>query len=159
MPDNKTTKKSLITRISEGISSLIRFVTYDIWRVADNEMSGLRRSYIYVAKTVILAVRGFRSENLQTRASALTYSTLLALVPLLAVIVGIASGFGFRDTVRKGLYDFFPSQSFQIDKALNFAENYLSMAKGGLFIGVGLVLLFYTVISLISTIERTFNNI
>ena len=52
MPDNKTTKKSLITRISEGISSLIRFVTYDIWRVADNEMSGLRRSYIYVAKTV-----------------------------------------------------------------------------------------------------------
>ena len=43
---------------------MIRFVTYDIWRVADNEMSGLRRSYIYVAKTVILAVRGFRSENL-----------------------------------------------------------------------------------------------
>lgn len=159
MPDNNTTKKLLITRISEGVSSLIRFVTYDIWRMTENEMSGLRRSYIYVAKTVILAVRGFKSENLQTRASALTYSTLLALVPLLAVIVGIASGFGFRDTIRKGLYDFFPSQSFQIDKALDFAENYLSMAKGGLFIGVGLVLLFYTVISLISTIERTFNDI
>lgn len=159
MSKNETNKESLITKISEAVSSLIRFVTYDIWRVTENELSGLRRFYIYITKTLILALRGFRSESLQTRASALTYSTLLSIVPLLAVIVGIASGFGLRETVRQGLYEYFPAQSFQIDKALDFAENYLSLSQGGVFIGIGLMLLFYTVISLLSSIERTFNDI
>ncbi|MDR3268543.1 MAG: YihY/virulence factor BrkB family protein [Tannerella sp.] len=152
-------KKSFGTQIRHFLTLIIRFVTDDIWRMTENEMSGLKRSYIYMAKTLLLAIRGFRRENLQTRASALTYSTLLAIVPLLAVIVGIASGFGFRETIRNGLYDYFPGQTFELDTALGLADNYLSMAKGGLFIGIGLALLFYTVINLISSIEETFNNI
>lgn len=152
-------KKSIFEQISNFLTLLIRFVTYDIWRITENDLSGIRRIYIYVAKSMILAVRGFKREGLSTRASALTYNTLLAIVPLLAVIVGVASGFGFRETIRGGLYEYFPGHQFQLDKALDFAESYLSMAKGGLFLGIGLTLLLYTVISLISTIEDTFNDI
>ena len=74
----------------------------------ENEVSGLKEIYINIIKTVILAVRGFQSENLQTKASALTYSTLLSIVPLLAVLLGIAKGFGFQGTVRQELFDYFP---------------------------------------------------
>ena len=137
MPKNKPReeKKPIGERISALLARTIRFVTYDIWRITENEVSGLKEIYINIIKTVILAVRGFQSENLQTKASALTYSTLLSIVPLLAVLLGIAKGFGFQGTVRQELFDYFPGH------------------------GVGLILLFYTVINLISSVEDTFNDI
>ncbi|MDR3251643.1 MAG: YihY/virulence factor BrkB family protein [Tannerella sp.] len=155
----KPQKKSVIQPVSELLSRIIHFVSYDIWRITENEVSGLKRSYIFVAKTVILAVRGFRREDLQRGASALTYNTLLAIVPLLAVIVGIASGFGLRDTVRESVYSYFPGNQAELEQAFSFADNYLSMSKGGIFLGVGVLLLLYTVVNLISTIEGTFNGV
>ena len=101
-------RKPIGERISALLARTIRFVTYDIWRITENEVSGLKEIYINIIKTVILAVRGFQSENLQTKASALTYSTLLSIVPLLAVLLGIAKGFGFQGTVRQELFDYFP---------------------------------------------------
>ena len=158
--DKKTAdKKPLIERINALLTRTIRFVTYDIWRITENEVSGLKELYINTIKTVILAVRGFNSENLQTKASALTYSTFLAIVPLLAVLVGIAKGFGFQATVRKELLYYVPGHENELNKAFQYVENYLAQAQGGVIIGIGLVLLFYTVINLISSIEDTFNDI
>ena len=155
----KEEKPGIGDRISELLSKLIRFITYDIWRITEYEVSGLKRSYIFLVKTIILAVRGFKREDLQTKASALTYSTLLAIVPLFAVIFGVAGGFGLRETVRESVYSYFPGQKSGLDQVFSFVDNYLNMAHGGIFIGIGFVLLFYTVINLISTIEGTFNDI
>ena len=161
MPKNKPReeKKPIGERISALLARTIRFVTYDIWRITENEVSGLKEIYINIIKTVILAVRGFQSENLQTKASALTYSTLLSIVPLLAVLLGIAKGFGLQGTVRQELFDYFPGHEMELNKAFEFVESYLAQAQGGVIIGVGLILLFYTVINLISSVEDTFNDI
>ena len=160
MPKRADTEKTPISeRISIGLARAIRFVTYDIWRITENEVSGLKKIYINIAKTIILAVRGFQDENLQTKASALTYSTLLSIVPLLAVLLGIAKGFGFQGTVRQELFSYFPGHELELNKAFEFVESYLAQAQGGVIIGVGLILLFYTVINLISSIEDTFNEI
>ncbi|WP_165157524.1 YihY/virulence factor BrkB family protein [Parabacteroides sp. ZJ-118] len=161
MPKNKPReeKKPIGERISALLARTIRFVTYDIWRITENEVSGLRKIYIHIIKTITLAVRGFKSENLQTKASALTYSTLLSIVPLLAVLLGIAKGFGFQGTVRQELFDYFPGHEIELNKAFEFVESYLAQAQGGVIIGVGLILLFYTVINLISSVEDTFNDI
>ena len=122
----KTTgKKTLGERINALLTRMIRFVTYDIWRITENEVSGLKELYINIIKTIILAVRGFQSENLQTKASALTYSTLLSIVPLLAVLLGIAKGFGFQNTVRQELFDYFPGHEVELTKAFEFVESYL----------------------------------
>ena len=161
MPKNKPReeKKPIGERISALLARTIRFVTYDIWRITENEVSGLKEIYINIIKTVILAVRGFQSENLQTKASALTYSTLLSIVPLLAVLLGIAKGFGFQGTVRQELFDYFPGHEMELNKAFEFVESYLAQAQGGVIIGVGLILLFYTVINLILSVEDTLNDI
>lgn len=155
----ETEKKPLMERINTFLTRSIRFVTYDIWRITENEVSGLKELYINTIKTIILAVRGFNNENLQTKASALTYSTFLAIVPLLAVLVGVAKGFGFQATVREELLYYFPGHEMELSKAFEYVENYLAQAQGGIFIGIGLALLFYTVINLISSIEDTFNDI
>ncbi|MDR1645124.1 MAG: YihY/virulence factor BrkB family protein [Tannerellaceae bacterium] len=156
--DNKN-KKTFGDRISAFIKKSIYFVTYEIWRITGNEISGMKRLYINIIKTTILAVRGFVNEDLLTKASALTFSSLLAIVPLLAVLIGIAKGFGFQNVVHQELLDYFPGHEAEMSKALEFVESYLSQAQGGLFIGIGLLLLFYTVISLISSIEDAFNSI
>ena len=150
---------SRIERLKAFLNWAIHFITYDIWRITENEVSGLKEIYINAIKTIILAIRGFQSENLQTRASALTYNTLLAIVPLLAVLFGVAKGFGFQNTVREELMDFFPGHQMELDKAFEFVESYLAQAQGGIIIGIGLILLLYTVVSLISSIEDTFNDI
>lgn len=150
---------SLAKRIRTFLSWGIHFITYDIWRITENEVSGLKVLYINIIKTIILAIRGFLNDNLQTKASALTYNTLLAIVPLLAVLLGIAKGFGFQGTVRDELLDYFPGHELELNKAFEFVDSYLMQAQGGVIIGVGLILLFYTVISLISSIEDTFNDI
>jgi len=88
MSEKKEEKKpSIVDRAVRWVTDAIRFVTYDIWRITDSDVSGPRRVYIYLAKTLILAIRGYQRNDLQTRASALTYSTLLSVVPMLAVVV------------------------------------------------------------------------
>ena len=78
---------------------------------------------------------------------------------MLAVLLGIAKGFGFQETVRQELLDYFPGHEMELTQAFEFGESLLAEAQGGVIIGVGLILLFYTVINLISSIEDTFNDI
>lgn len=155
----KGEKRSLSERIEQLLTQMIYFVTYDIWRITENEVSGLKEIYIHIIKTWILAVRGFQEEKLQTKASALTYNTLLSIVPMLAVLFGIAKGFGLQGIVSEELLDYFPGHVMELNKAFEFVERYLDQAQGGVILGIGLVFLFYTVVSLISSIEDTFNEI
>lgn len=157
--EKETNNVSFITRIINFVSLAIRFVTYDMWRITGNEVTGIKHIGINAAKSISLAVRSFVNENLQSRASALTYSTLLAIVPLLAVLLAIAKGFGFQDIVRQTLVDYFPGHEEQWDKAFEFVESYLAQAQGGIIVGIGIIILLYTVVSLISNIENTFNDI
>lgn len=155
----KTGKKSIGERIQALLARSIRFVTYDIWRITSNEVSGVKKIYINTIKTLILAIRGFMDENLQTKASALTYSTILSIVPLLAVLIGVAKGFGFQGTIQEQLYTYLPGHEKELNKAFQFVESYLAQAQGGIIVGIGLLVLFYTVVNLLSSIEDTFNGI
>jgi membrane protein len=151
--------KSLGKRVGDFLKRAIHFVTYDIWRISDNEVSGIKEFYINLIKTIILAIRGFINDDLTVKASALTYSTLLAIVPMLAVLLGIAKGFGFQHIVSQQLLDYFPGHYKELTHAFTFVDNYLSLTQGGVFLGIGLILLLYTVVNLISSIEDTLNAI
>lgn len=69
MPKNKPReeKKPIGERISALLARTIRFVTYDIWRITENEVSGLKEIYINIIKTVILAVRVSRARTCKPR--------------------------------------------------------------------------------------------
>lgn len=130
-----------------------------MWRISPSD---LRQPFRFISSTlqvVYMTAKAFIFEDLYSRAASLTYSTMLSIVPMLAVIVGIAKGFGLQSLVHDTLLDLFPAQSREIDQAFIYVENYLQQVQGELFLGLGLGILLYTVLMLMASIEDTFNFI
>lgn len=106
-----------------------------------------------------LTVVHFIDGNIGSFASALTYNTLLASVPVLAIAFAIARGFGFDEMVESKIHqvlDFSPETANQV---IDFVNSYLQHTKGGVFVGVGIAVLMYTVVNLTINIETAFNQI
>ena len=143
-----------------NIQKIIRFLTVDIWRVTDDEVSKSRGILYNMIKIGTLSVREFTQGRVINKASALTYNTLLAIIPALALLFAIARGFGFANLLETQIRDGLSSHAEVAEILLTFIDSYLSHAKsGGIFIGVGLIMLFYTILLLTYNIERTFNSI
>ena len=103
--------------------------------------------------------RLFLDLNLSNHAAALTYSSILGAVPILAIVFAIARGFGFGQLIEEKLQANVNFSPEMIETIMGFVNGYLEHARGGVFIGVGLLLLFYTLFSLTSNIETSFNTI
>ena len=85
-------------------SDIIRFLRYDMWRVTATEFDGFFQKLGYnIIRTIVLVVRGFASKNLNDKAKSLTYSLIFAIVPILAMIVAVAKGFGVADVIETQL--------------------------------------------------------
>lgn len=136
-----------------------RFLRHDIWRLSPEETAPPLRQLVAVVKIVYQTTLRFIDDHLIDRAASLTYSSVLSIVPMLAVIVGIAKGFGLQTTVGNALREALPGHQAQLDRVFVYVENYLGQVQGGLFIGLGLIILLYTVLMLISSIEDAFNDI
>ena len=110
-------------------------------------------------RIVILAVRGFNENKCKFRASALTFYSLLSIVPVIALMFGIAKGFGLQERVAAQVLEKMQGQEEVANKVIAFANSLLDKASGGVIAGVGVVFLFWTIISLLSNIEGSFNDI
>lgn len=93
------------------------------------------------------------------KASALTYYTLISLVPFLAVAFGLATGFGFEQYLEDELTQAFDEQQEAMAYAIQFARSLLQNAKGSVIAGVGLVTLLWTNLSMLNSVEGALNDI
>lgn len=106
-----------------------------------------------------LAIKGFTEDKVQLRASALTYYSLLSIVPIIALAFGIANGFGFGLYLEEQIMENFTGHEKVMEWILTFVERYLSRIRGGLIAGIGIVVLLWSVMKLLSNIESSFNDI
>ena len=150
---------SLLRKAETLYLRLYRFITLDMWLLSRDRLSLPLRFLVATLRVLYMTVSAYLKEGIGMLASSLSYSTVLSIVPMLAVIVGIAKGFGLQNDVRIALNNALPGHQVELDKTFAYVENYLQQVQGGLFIGVGLALLFYTVLMLISTIEDAFNRL
>ena len=141
------------------INQIKAFLLEDIWRVTDDEVSKKRGMIYNAIKIVTLSIKEFTERRIVNKASALTYNTLLAIIPILAILFAIARGFGFANLLEDQFRSGLEGQALTAETILSFIDSYLSHAKSGIFIGVGLIMLFYTVLLLTYNMERTFNSI
>jgi len=141
------------------ISKIIRFLKTDIWRIRSKDISRSKSFLIKQLRIVLLALRGFDEDKCQLRASALTFYSLLSIVPVAAMAFGIAKGFGLEKLLERQLLEKLPGQEEILLNIVNFARSLLNNTKGGVVAGIGVVVLFWTVIKVLGNIERSFNDI
>lgn len=112
-----------------------------------------------VLRIIYDAIRGFFADDCYSKASALTFYSLLSIVPILAVIFGIAKGFGFEKALEKEIIERFSEQKEVMDHLIQFAYSTLLNTKGGLIAGIGVFVLFWSVLGLLSYVETSLNGI
>jgi len=141
------------------LSKIIDFFTTDIWRIRVDELPRTKSFLLKQLRIVVLAVRGFDEDKCSLKASSLTFYTLLSIVPVAAMAFGIAKGFGFEALLEKMIIEKLQGQEEIIRYIITFSHSLLENTKGGLIAGIGIAVLFWSVIKLLGNIEKSFNDI
>jgi membrane protein len=131
----------------------------DIWKTPMDRLTGNKAYWIRQVRIIYMVIKGIRRDNIYIKASALTYFTILSVIPLVALAFGIAKGFGLHDELRAQIIMQFHNQEQVMAWILDFANTMLEEASGGWIAGVGVALLFYTVGQLLNYVETTINSI
>ncbi len=137
----------------------IKRLNYAIWHTPLSEISR-RKTFLYKQLRIIfLAARGFSNDNVQLRASALTFYSLLSVIPVAAIAFAIAKGFGLDQNLEQLITDNFESHQEVLNWLLRNGRNAIEDTRGGYIAGVGMIILFWSVMSLLKNIESSFNYI
>ncbi|MGP1480675.1 MAG: YihY/virulence factor BrkB family protein [Hoylesella enoeca] len=145
--------------MSKRLQRIIQFMKVDIWRLTPADVPPPYYVAVSALKKLLLAVRFFTTKGVFESAAALTYSTLLAIVPISAVVFAIARGFGFSKYIEDWFRSALSSQPQAADTIIRFVNSYLVHTHSGVILGIGLVFMLWTVLMLTRNIEQTFNNI
>ncbi len=154
------------------------FLTRGIWSIPQSDFSKRKSMPIKVIRILIITIRGIYEDKIQQRAAAITLYCLLSIVPVLALGFGIAKGFGYdkflENKVRVYLNNWahhladnsytnsstlLQGYSDAVDQVITFSNATLARTKGGLLAGIGIILLFWSVMNVLSIIESSFNDI
>src|SRR3990172_3410491 len=122
------------------ISRIIQFFTARIWEIRLEDLPLPLPSLLKYLRIILLASRGFLKDQCQKNASVLTYYSMLNVVPVVAVLFGIAKGFGLEKVIEKQVLQLAEKANWQADitdQILTFSHSLLEQTKGGLIAGVG----------------------
>jgi membrane protein len=138
---------------------LNEFFVRKLWGADISSFGRARASVMKALRLLYVALREFFEGQVNLRAMSLVYTTLLGLVPLLAVSFSVLKAFGVHNQLEPFLLNFLaplgPKATEITHRVIGFVEN----LKVGILGSLGLALLVYTVISLIQKIEDAFNYI
>ncbi len=144
------------------ISHIAHFFKAGVWEIRLKDLPSIKAVFVRSLRILLLASRKFVTDRCQETASVLTYYSLLNIVPVVALAFAIAKGFGLEKLIEKQIVQIAGKANLQADvtnQILTFSHNFLEQAKGGLIAGVGIILLFWTVISILGKIEGSLNDI
>jgi len=105
------------------------------------------------------ALSGFLRHDCYAKSASLAFYTLLSIVPVLAVTIGIAKGFGLQSSLEAFIIDKFQENKVIANQILEFASNTLHHAEGSVIAGFGVLVLFWSVFSLLGSVETSLNDI
>jgi len=139
------------------INKLLTRIKSYMWDDDLSDMDRPRRILVFVLRVAHMLLRELLGGQLNLRAMSLVYTTLLSIVPLLAVSFSVLKGFGVHNQIEPMLYNFLeplgPQGAEITEKIIYFVEN----VKVGVLGSVGFAMLIYTVVALVQKIEAAFN--
>lgn len=142
------------------LSDIITFFTDTVFRKGAGEYRNpVARWAVRQYKLLFYTVQGLSSHGTMVRSAALTFYTLMSLVPVVALVFAVVKGFGLADGLEQNLYDVLPQSPEVIDYVVGFAQKALARTQGGWVALAGVLTLFWAVIKVFGSIEDAFNNI
>lgn len=145
-------KKNIVQQVTQ-------FFEKDIWKISTKDKHPVFTFLVKQGRILFIAVKGFNKDNIQLRASALSFYTMLSIVPILAMIFGIAQGFSLDEKLSTLLKERLQGQQEVLNVLLGFVDRYLGHINSGYIAGIGLIVLFWSVMKVLGNIESSFNNI
>ncbi|MBS0011086.1 MAG: YihY/virulence factor BrkB family protein [Bacteroidales bacterium] len=146
-------------KIRDWIRQKIKYVTEDIWSVPLGELPRRKSFLVREIRILVLAFKGFREDKVQLRASALTFNTLLSIIPVAAIAFGIAQSFGFKERLEIEIRNALAGHEEVMSWILQVTESFLQSSSGGFMAGIGLLILLWSVMQVLNHIEKSFNHI
>ncbi len=143
------------SEIKKRADRIGQFFRHEVWH--DPPDAGrIRQVLLHALRVALITVNSIRNETILLRSSALSYSTLLAVVPLLAIGFSMLKGLGFQTQIEHMLVSYLTAEQEQLtSKILEYISNTDFKALGAL----GTAVLIYAVIMMLSNVERAFNDI
>jgi membrane protein len=146
-------------QVKEKLRRALDFLKTDIWRIRAGTLPRRRSFLIQQARVILLALRGFHVHKCALRASALTFFSLLSIVPALAMLFGIAKGFGMERVFEQRVREWMVNQPQAADRIIELTNSLLQQTRTGLMALVGLCVLIWTVVMVLGNVEASFNEI
>ena len=140
-----------------SVNKILYYFRRTIWE--EGSVKFREHPLVYMAQRLYMVFKGLFVENHWGYAAQLTYNTMMAIIPVFAVIFAVGRGFGFEEYIAAWVHRVFASQPDVADAVLNLAGSYIQYTHTGTIIGVSLVFMLYSVISLFNNVEGVFNGI
>ena len=146
----------MLSDLKDKLRKLKGLVRGGLWEVESEGLSRGRTFLLRQGQLMMLVIRDFIADRCLLQASALTYASLLAIVPLLALMFSLLKGLGVQNTLEPIILQQFAVGSEQIiSEIIRYIEN-TNVGRLGV---AGMVTLFLTVLMLLSNIEKSFNSV
>ena len=138
------------------LDKIRHFLIFGLWRIDPHELTRWRVFWLRQAQIFWLVIRDFNADNCMLRASALTYATLLSIVPLLALMFSLLKGLGVQNVLEPFLAQNLAAGGQEV---VGEIFHYIENTQFGRLGAIGLIVLVLTVLTLLSNIEKSFNHI
>jgi Predicted membrane protein len=148
-----------LARIKDFVGSIVRFFTKGLWTLDFSELGKIKRRWAKYLQAIILSAKGFTNERIGREAIALSRFSTLAVVPMLAVMLFIASGFGLDKMLADMLHSSFPTSNQLIDVILGWADNIVKATEKGAFGWISAGAFLWTILWLMINVGIAFNRI
>lgn len=141
------------------------FFQEDLWSHDLTSKSRRRAFLITQSRIYILAFKGFFEDRATVKAAALTYFTMLSIVPVFAIFFAISRNFGFEDRVQSIVAKLVVNINMEgqenmiMERLTSLIDRLLLNVKSGVVASIGGVILFWSVIQVLNNIEASFNDI
>ncbi|MCC7299657.1 MAG: YihY family inner membrane protein [Verrucomicrobia bacterium] len=133
-----------------------QFLNHDLWELEPDSCTKPRRAGLKFLRVCMLVLKGFKEDKCPIHASSLTFTTVMAMVPLLVILFAIAKGFGFEQ-VSGILLQKTADMPAAFQDAVKTILTTVGSASAGALGGAGVVFFLWAAIKMLSSIEDTFN--
>ncbi len=145
-----------MTRLGELRQRIKTFFLHGLWEIDLAQLSPVKAFGVRQLRLISMVVHDFIADRCLLRASALTYTTLLSIIPLLALMFAVLKGFGVQNVLEPLILE---NLALGAEEVVSQLINYIDNTNVRRLGFVGLAVLLMTVLTLLSNIEKSFNYI